>query len=263
MILIRVACISLFVSASAALRLFETVRFDSVWDLFPCESMWPNILMAFKDEAQIAPYLDNYFLPFRQLQKAVRDDSISPDVIRSNLMSLIDAYSDAMSKYIVSPEVFSEAKSSDVGVAARHAAVFIDNNPVLPYAIGPVFTTASASTWLKQRLEDMVVGSTDYNDFVRDRDRLNTVLQTWQGHLRQMSGASLKHVVRVTEDLDEVQRKLLLYMTNYHKNVTSMDNDQKTGLFWQILMLGNSASRTQDGLGNLLALVPVVLCILL
>lgn len=238
------------------------VHFDSVWDLFPYESSWPNILTSFKDDAQIAPYLDNYFLPFRQLQKAIRDDFLSPDTIRSNLMALVDAYSSSLTKYIVSPEVFLNVKSSDVSVTARHATVLIDNDPMTPHLVGPVFSTASVSTWLKQRLEDMVVGSTDYNDFINDKNHFETVLQSWQSHLRQMSGTSLKHIIRITEDLNEVQHRLLLYMINYHKDADSMDNDQRTSIIWQISMLGNSAFRASGSLGSSLALIPIVLYIL-
>ena len=82
------------------------IDYNDIWALLPRKQAWPVIMQSFKDDKQINPYITNYIVPFRQLQRAVRNDSISPDVIRSNLRALVGSFQSALDRYIISEESF-------------------------------------------------------------------------------------------------------------------------------------------------------------
>jgi hypothetical protein len=227
--------------------LLGRIHYDDLWALFPRKQSWPVIMQSFKDKEQINPYLTNYITPFRQLQKAVRDDSVSPDVIRASLRSLINAYQSTLDMYIISEESFGSMKDIlDLSSPARQVTAPLLKDPVLAQMISPVFTVEAVLGWLRQRLEDMVIGSKSHDDYLEDRANFQEALSAWSDHIPAMSGSELKHVVRVTEDIEEVEKRVGGYIASYLQSVKQAPADSDSSkndrdVIWKVSMLGNVA----------------------
>lgn len=223
------------------------IEYNNLWSLFPRKQAWPVIMQSFKDEDQINPYLTNYVTPFRQLQQAVRDDSISPDVIRASLRSLVSSFQSVLDRYMISEESFGSMKDIlDLSSPARQVTAPLLNDPMLAQLISPVFTAEAVAGWLRQRLEDMVIGSKSYDEYSADRSSFQDTLSAWNDHIPTMSASELKHVVRVTEDIDEVKKRVAGYISSYLQKAKQAPADSDSSnddqdVVWKVSMLGNVA----------------------
>ena len=99
----------------------------------------------------------------------------------------------------------------------------------------------------------MVIGSKSYGDYLEDRSKFQDAISTWNDHIPVMSASELKHVVRVTEDIDEVEKRIFGYISSYLRIVkqTPIDDDGSSkndqDVIWKVSMLGNFARTLKAG----------------
>ena len=135
----------------------------------------------------------------------------------------------------------------DLSSPSKYVTAPLLQDPMLVQLISPVFTAEAIAGWLRQRLEDMVIGSKSYGDYLDDRSNFQGAISAWNDHIPTMSASELKHVVRVTEDIDEVEKRVTGYITSYLQKVQqtpvdaadSSKNDHD--VIWRVSMLGNFA----------------------
>lgn len=224
----------------------------SFWHLLPLETMWKNISFTVKDDIQLSKYITNYLLPLIQLQGACRNDNLSPEIIRKNVINVIDTSISIVDNLNFSQDTFDKC-SEDLLEFIDDSLNTVILSSQLDIIASPTFSSRSVFLWLHQRLTDMVAGSCSYFTFLEDKRFFKRNLYNLKNNLSSMSGFQIKHLVRITEDFFEIQKRETIYFTILRKQILNdqANTSEMGNVYHNIKMLGNNSLKKAESCFNI------------
>ncbi|PJF17804.1 hypothetical protein PSACC_02370 [Paramicrosporidium saccamoebae] len=228
-----------FLTATMLLSLACADLFDP-WKALPPKDDWRAILKSFDKPDDIKPYVEIYVKPFQQLQKATRDNKISPESMKTSMHALLDLVQQCCKNFNITTDIFKGRKKEDFR-KILDGATQVFEGPNADH-LEPVFKKISIHRFMHQRLDDMLVAAKTKDEVLNRVKKLSDLAKNLQKKSKEWKPIKFKYIIQRNLDLQVVAQ----YSTSVLKN--RKDKGLKKGgldqMYWKLHSLGNSASST-------------------
>lgn len=220
-----------------------TRAFDAgdLFDLLPDKRGWRRLSKTLKNDKQVPLYVKIYASPFRQLQKASRNDQLGVEQIKSSVLMALHLALESSKSFKVSRKDFYRRDMKDIRSMIQKAITTFDLRKA--EKLEPVFTPASLKAFMEQRFEDMFFANVRYSRFKGEKAKFEKKLRSLRSQIKGYRGAELRYLIEIIADIDEIEKrtvKNLIFFRNDIDNVNKKDDYKKAEE--RVKKLGSSAS---------------------
>lgn len=244
-ILAILATVFALIGASPGCQKDASLKYDP-FDLFPPTRYWRHIAKTITRPQQIDKYVHFYLAPFRLIQQAERNRKLHLDVIQKSLLKALELSIRTADELRLTKKEYEGRKKEDYSAATRRALTILEGSEAKK--LGPVLSAKVMRRFMLQRMDDMLWGTQKYQQmqsekrrFIRNTKRLYRKIQKAPLYL-------MRHVVKKTVDLNEVQRSLAHDLRRFHHNKETAKGRTMDQLVWKIKGVGDDAAHSKPAI---------------
>ncbi len=224
-------------SAGVVVLLFNCV---CGWSLLPSASNWPQILSSFPSEESVEPYVKIYVAPYWELQRAERNHLLSTEALRSGLDAAASLMLSVTSDFSISDEIFDKRDATLYKqVLERATAKIFNTSNADVKRLASVFSAGALQRFLFQRLDDMIVCSSNADQMNQMVADFNQYVAYYQSQIESMSDSKLRNLIARNLDMVEISRYSARHIRERYN--TDMTLSDLRDLRYELHSLGNSA----------------------
>lgn len=228
----------LIATSVASMFSFATADLFNAWDILPPKEDWRAIMKSFDSSDDIKSYVDVYVAPFKQLQDATRNNNVSPDTIKTSMLSLLDLVQQSCKNFSITSEVFNSRKRDEFR-KVLDSATKIFSTPNAEH-LEPVFKKTAVHQFMHQRFDDMLVAAKDQKDVLARVKKFYNYAKHRHSQIKGWKPIKFKFIIPRNLDLNVVAQ----YSTSVIKNRKDKGFKKKDGIdkmYWKLHTLGNDA----------------------
>lgn len=233
------------VTASPNCKKDASLKVDP-FDLFPPVRQWKHIAKTISHPKQIPNYVKYYLAPFRHIQKAERDPKMHLEVIKKSLLKALELCIRTADELRLTRPEYDGRKHEDYSAATRRALTILEGSEAKK--MDPVLTPKVMRRFMLQRMDDMLWGTNKYNEMQAEKRRFIRNAKHLYRTVQKAPLYMMRHVVKKTLDLDEVQRSLVQDLQRFHRDKETARGSTFDQLVWKIKGTGDDASRPAPAL---------------
>lgn len=188
-----------------------------LFELLPESRTWRRLTKTIKREEDLSKYVHNYAAPFKELQTAARNDSNMITDLKYASIAAIELMLDASKTFKISEKEFLERDVRDLQSIVTKALATFDMGKV--DKVQPVFSAITLKLFARQRFEDLFYGNSKWDDFRLEKHHFEKKLHWLKRHLKRAKGVTLRHMVKLTADIEEIELRTTQQLIMYRREI--------------------------------------------
>lgn len=208
------------------------------WKLLPPTGDWQSILNSFNHNVTVGPYVAIYAKPFAELQQSERNPQMSSSTIQDAVVNIFNVFVDVCGNFSMDQTTYDNHNTRDYRKALRQATRLFMTD-IRARDVDHVISRVTMRRFAFQRINDILVASTSYNNMTSKLNSYKKVLQNASSRASKLNSDMWKLKFPRNIDLNVV----VLYSTRVlgdSVGATLSSSDLKR-FIWRIQSLGNAA----------------------
>jgi uncharacterized ubiquitin-like protein YukD len=246
----------LFIAAAICVMGYEA---QDLFDLLPQKDGWKRLSKTLKNDKEVPKYVHIYAGPFKQLQKAARNETIPVNIIKRSVLVALHLTLEASKTFKLRKRDFRSRDMKDIRSMIKKALTTYDLR--IADKLAPVFTPNTLKSFASQRFEDMFFAHRHYDNFQKEHKKFEAKLKQLRSDIKKSKGSDLRHLILITADIEEVQKRTIKNLISFRKEVDYMKQDDLQKAETRVKKLGSGGSLLKSD-ATFLAIGVAVFCIL-
>ena len=197
---------------------------QDLFNLFPNKEGWKRLSKTIKSDKDIPKYVHIYAEPFKQLQKAARNDTITVDVIKRSVLVALHLTIEASKTYKLRKQDFQSRDIKDIRSMINKALTTYDLR--MSEQLYPVFTQIAVKNFANQRFEDMFFAHKNYSYFKKERTQFENKIKQLRSDIRKAKGSDLRNLILITADIDEMEKRTVKNLIAFRNEIEYLKKEE-------------------------------------
>jgi hypothetical protein len=233
---------------------------QDLFDLLPQKDGWRRLSRTLKSDNEVPKYVHIYAEPFKQLQRAARNENITVGMIKRSVLVALHLTIEASKTFKLRKQDFQTRDMKDIHSMIKKALTTYDLR--MADRLSPIFTPGPLKSFASQRFEDMFFAHKHYNDYKKERRQFETKLKQLRSDIKKTKGSDLRHLVLITADIEEIEKRTAKNLIAFRRDIDYIKKDDDLqNVETRVKKLGSNGASIKSEIA-IVALCFAIYCVL-